>query len=132
MIKPSLHSKENERLKELASYNILDTLPEDDYDSSEINKFIDDVIQIVNNIEKIVKMEKIQIYSYLWSDWTSNYEEGEPSYILESPQYMKLFTMVAFMLSCKSCFEEANFYLGIKFQDMKKLNQKYYDENHNK
>lgn len=33
MIKPSLHSKENERLKELASYNILDTLPEDDYDS---------------------------------------------------------------------------------------------------
>lgn len=33
MIKPKVHIKENERIKELESYNILDTLPEEDYDS---------------------------------------------------------------------------------------------------
>lgn len=33
MIKPALHVNEKERIKELESYNILDTLPEDDYDS---------------------------------------------------------------------------------------------------
>ncbi len=32
MIKPIEHEKERERLKELASYSILDTLPETDYD----------------------------------------------------------------------------------------------------
>jgi hypothetical protein len=32
MIKPTKHNKETERLKELDSYSILDTLPESDYD----------------------------------------------------------------------------------------------------
>ncbi|MDP5092047.1 MAG: ATP-binding protein [Polaribacter sp.] len=33
MIAPKVHIREKERIKELESYNILDTLPEDDYDS---------------------------------------------------------------------------------------------------
>ena len=33
MIEPKLHEKENERIKNLKSYSILDTLPEDDYDN---------------------------------------------------------------------------------------------------
>ncbi|NCT09979.1 MAG: GAF domain-containing sensor histidine kinase [Flavobacteriia bacterium] len=33
MIPPKLHIKENERLKDLESYHILDTIPEEDYDN---------------------------------------------------------------------------------------------------
>lgn len=33
MIAPKIHKKENERLKDLESYHILDTIPEEDYDN---------------------------------------------------------------------------------------------------